>query len=90
MDTGMLKVRTTKLSVFKTQTKIIPFYRIAANGAGVTPGLRRRRERAERQRSFIREQELRSTPPKSFSNDDEESHRMNGGSYSHDSDGMSE
>ncbi|XP_026462280.1 LOW QUALITY PROTEIN: FH1/FH2 domain-containing protein 3-like [Ctenocephalides felis] len=59
------------------------------NGAGVTPGLRRRRERAERQRSFIREQELRSTPPKSFSNDDEESHRMNGGSYSHDSDGMS-
>lgn len=26
-------------------------------GAGVTPGLRRRRERAERQKSFIREQQ---------------------------------
>lgn len=30
---------------------------IIANQAGVTPALRRRRERAERQRSFIREQE---------------------------------
>lgn len=29
----------------------------AANDAGVTPALRRRRERAERQRSFIREQQ---------------------------------
>lgn len=29
----------------------------AREGAGVTPGLRRRRERAERQKSFIREQQ---------------------------------
>lgn len=27
------------------------------DGAGVTPGLRRRRERAERQKSFLREQQ---------------------------------
>lgn len=27
------------------------------DGAGVTPGLRRRRERAERQKSFMREQQ---------------------------------
>lgn len=29
----------------------------ARDGAGVTPGLRRRRERAERHKSFLREQE---------------------------------
>jgi hypothetical protein len=31
--------------------------KILAGDAGVTPALRRRRERAERQRSFIREQQ---------------------------------
>lgn len=30
---------------------------IARDGAGVTPGLRRRRERAERHKSFLKEQE---------------------------------
>lgn len=29
----------------------------ARDGAGVTPGLRRRRERAERHRSFLKEQQ---------------------------------
>lgn len=30
---------------------------VPREGAGVTPGLRRRRERAERQKSFMREQQ---------------------------------
>lgn len=34
--------------------------KVRDGGAGVTPGLRRRRERAERQKSFIREQEANS------------------------------
>ncbi|CAO1362298.1 unnamed protein product [Diamesa serratosioi] len=34
--------------------------KVRDSGAGVTPGLRRRRERAERQKSFIREQEANS------------------------------
>lgn len=37
---------------------VLNFYNIAArDGAGVTPGLRRRRERAERHRSFLKEQQ---------------------------------
>lgn len=34
-----------------------PTSALARDGAGVTPGLRRRRERAERHKSFLREQE---------------------------------
>lgn len=37
-------------------TRTVAFSYSAVDGAGVTPGLRRRRERAERQRSLLREQ----------------------------------
>jgi len=36
---------------------IYKYFFIARDGAGVTPGLRRRRERAERHKSFLKEQE---------------------------------
>lgn len=47
----------------------------AREGAGVTPGLRRRRERAERQKSFIREQqEAASAGSRPFGMDDLNGH----------------
>lgn len=45
-------------------TCAVAFSQLPVDGAGVTPGLRRRRERAERQRSLLREQyesNMRST-----------------------------
>lgn len=44
------------LAVFITNCYLV-LPTILAGDAGVTPALRRRRERAERQRSFIREQQ---------------------------------
>jgi hypothetical protein len=41
---------------FITNSCFAPAHKLAGD-AGVTPALRRRRERAERQRSFIREQQ---------------------------------
>lgn len=36
---------------------LLHYFLAPREGAGVTPGLRRRRERAERQKSFMREQQ---------------------------------